>query len=171
MRRTAARAAALLLVAASLTACGGGKVQGTLGRNVKQLDSPAPAPEILGLKAQSEDVSKLISTVSDLYVNAVSIYSLRKDDVVQATLQISRFNAKARPNDPEFRKTLVTNLGGSEGTPTTVGKDTVFITQGTRQRVAVWFRAKTVFILTTRDDYDMPRALLRESLQIGEVAK
>jgi hypothetical protein len=168
MRRSVARAAALVVIAGSLAACGGSKVQGTLGRNVKTLDAPAPAPEILGLKAQPEDVSKLISTV---YVNAVSIYSLRKDDVVQATLQISRFNSKARPNDPEFRRTLVTNLGGSEGTPTTVGKETVFITQGTRQRVAVWFRAKNVFILTTRDDYDMPRALLRESLLIGEAGQ
>ena len=171
MRGTLVRVGALLLLAASLAGCGNGKVEGTLGNKVKQLESPAPPPDMLGLTPQSEDVSKLISTVSDLYVNAVSIYSLRKDDVVQATLQISRFNSKARPNDPDFRKALVTNLGGSEGTPTTVGKDTVFITQGTRQRVAVWFRSKNVFILTTRDDYDMPRALLRESLQIGEVAK
>jgi hypothetical protein len=170
MRSTLVRLAALVVSAAVLAACGGGRVQGTLGKNVRGLASPAPPDQLLGLTAQAEDVSKLVATENDLYIDGISIYSLRKDEVVQATLQISHFNAKARPNDPEFRKTLVTNLGGSEGTPTTVGKYTVFITQGAQKRVAVWFRGKVVFILTTRDDYDMPRALLRESLLIGEPA-
>jgi hypothetical protein len=167
MRRSFARAGAIVLVAAALAGCGDSAVRGTAGTRVKPLDDPAPPTELSGLTAQPEDVSKLIATENDLYVDAVSIYSLRREDVVQATLQISRFNDKARPNDEKFRSALVANLGGTEGTPTTVGKDTVFITQGKSQRVAVWFRNKTFFILTTRDDFDMPRSLLRETLQIG----
>lgn len=166
MRRLA-RAAAIVLVGAALAGCGGGRIDGTPGQAVKPLQSPAPPDQILDLRTQSEDVKKLVSTLSDLYVSEIAIYSLRRDDVVQATLQISRFNSKARPGKPAFRRAMVAQIGGSEGTPTMLGKETVFITQGTQKQVAVWFRGRTVFILTTRDDYDMPRALLREALRVG----
>ena len=86
---------------------------------------------------------------------------------MQATLQIARFNAAARPEDEEFREGLVQNLGGTAGIPTRVGEELVYITQGAKQQVAAWFRGKDMYVLTMRQEFEQPRALLREALEVG----
>ena len=47
-----------------------------------------------------------------------------------------------------------------------LGTDTVYLTTGTKQSIAVWFKDRYLFVLATRADYDEPRTLLRKALEI-----
>ena len=40
------------------------------------------------------------------------------------------------------------------------------ITTGTKQSIAMWFKGRYLFVLSTRADYDEPRTLLRKALEI-----
>ena len=47
-----------------------------------------------------------------------------------------------------------------------LGASTVYLTTGTKQSIAVWFKGRYLFVLATRADYDEPRTLLRKALEI-----
>ena len=40
------------------------------------------------------------------------------------------------------------------------------LTTGTKQQISIWFRDRYMFVLSVRDDYLQPRALLRAALEI-----
>ena len=47
-----------------------------------------------------------------------------------------------------------------------VGDRAVYLTTGRRQSVAVWWDDSYLFVLSSREDYETPRALLRAALEI-----
>lgn len=158
---------AALGVLATVPGCGQGEAKGVSGRAVRVLYEPAPPAAILNLAVSPEDISEQVRSVDEQYLAATALYSLRGDGVVQGTLQIARFNSAARPEDKEFREGMVQNLGGTEGIPTRIGDETVYTTQGRKHQVAAWFRGREVYVLTTRLEFEQPRALLREALKVG----
>lgn len=161
----------LLAVAVLLSgvACGNGDealAQATPAKQIKQLEPGLVPGELLGLPVTQEDQTETLAGVERSYVDGVGLYSLRRDDLLQATLQISRFNDNADFRSPGFRSALLAQIGGSRPKAVRMGKDTVHLTTGTRQRIAIWFRDEYVFILSTRDEFTQPRTLLREALEI-----
>ena len=154
---------ALSFVAGACDAAGAG---GERGEDVKTLTDPAPPSTMAGLEVVSEDIADQIASVDDQYLEATALYSVREGDKAVATLQISRFGEDARLEDEEFRDGFVTNLGGQRGTRIRIAGQDVQMTQGNLQRIAVWFHKDLVYVLTTREDFDRPRTLLRESVEI-----
>src|SRR5687768_12726567 len=82
-----ALSAAVLLGACS----GGGSNQGVKGSDIGDIEG-FEAPALLGLKVQKEEIGVTLDKARGAYVDATVLYSIRsEDDLVQATLQISRF--------------------------------------------------------------------------------
>ena len=77
------------------------------------------------------------------FIDALSLYSLRKNDLVQATLQVSRFNDGADVDADKFRQTVVNQIGGTAPRTVRLGSETVYLTTGTKQTIACGSRAAT----------------------------
>ena len=160
-------------VASAASGCGAPSIaeEGTATKDLKPVELPTLPPTILDLKVSVEDSKETLDRSDRTYLDKVSLYSLRatagpQKDLVQATLQIAHFNDDARWKDEKFRASILTQLGGSAPQPLRLGNDDVFITKGQQQSVSVWFRDEYMFILSTRLDFDRPRALLRSTLQV-----
>ena len=61
---------------------------------------------------------------------------------------------------------MVQQIGSTVPRIFRMGDRTVYVTTGRRQSIAVWFEERHLFILATREEYDQPRTLLREALEI-----
>ena len=138
----------------------------TPGKAVKTLEIANLPPDLLGLTIAPEDVAEDLGKVPSAFIDALSLYSLRKDDLVQATLQVSRFNDGADVEAEVFRQTVVNQIGSSAPRTVRLGGETVYLTTGTKQSIGVWFKGRHLFVLATRADYDEPRTLLRRALEI-----
>jgi len=156
------------LVVSVLGACGEPEVsaQGTDGKNIETLGTDLLPADLLGLKVQAEDISGTIASEQRTYVEATSLYSLRSDDLLQATLQVSRFNSDADADSPGFRRSLLNQIGGSRPRAVRLGDETIYLTSGTKQQLAVWFRGRHLLVLATREDYPRPKSLLRRALEV-----
>ena len=83
-----------------------------------------------------------------------------------ATLQVSKLGGPARTDDPVFRRSIVGRIGGSVPREVRLGDTTVWLTTGTSQRLTAWFHGDYFFVLSTRADYERPRTLLRELVEV-----
>ncbi len=168
MRRPFSSFAALALAVAVLAGCGrsDAAVDPVAGKKVKVLELSSLPPEVLGLAVQREDVAGSVAKVSSTFIDALGLWSLRSDDLVQATLQVSRFSEGARVEEADFRQSVVNQIGSARPRTFRLGKRTVYLTTGTKQSLAVWFKGAYLFVLASRSDYDQPRTLLREVLEI-----
>jgi hypothetical protein len=158
-------AALALAVAAVGGACGSGGTPNGQATEVKALQGVAVPDPLLDLATKNEDVSVVAGTKRP-FVEAVGLYSLRRDDLLQATLQISRFTKQSKATSGKFRNSVVTQIGSTTPHRFRMGSETVYLTTGRRQSVAVWWKNRYLFVLSTRDDYETPRALLRSALEI-----
>ena len=170
-RRMLAVALAAVGVVGILGACGGNDDeayadQALSGSEIQPVEGDLLPPEFLGLAVAKEDVAGSLASTKRSYVEATSLYSLRNGDLLQATLQVSRFTAKAEHTSTKFRNSLLNQIGGTRPRTVRVGDDTVYLTSGTKQQLAVWFRGRYMLILATREDYPTPRTLIREALQV-----
>jgi len=166
---------ALFAVVALLgSACGDDepRVYGFAGSEVLGLeDNPFPA-QILDLTVEEEDVTETLQQVQNTYVDVLSIYSFRFGEQLQATLQVGHFGPQYQGQvlDPEapyyqdekFRLGLVNNIGGSAPREVRLQGEPIWLTTGTNQQLAIWFRGEYFLVLATRNDYTQPRSLLRE---------
>lgn len=166
-RRVAALALSGVLALGGLAGCGDdASAEGTSGRKVKVLDVSSLGSELSGLTVQKEDVARNISGIDGAFIDGLALYSLRSDDLVQATLQVSRFSKEARPEKQEFRQSVVNQIGSTTPRPFRLGARTVYLTTGTKQSIAVWFAGRHLFVLASRSDYEEPRTLLRRALEL-----
>jgi hypothetical protein len=158
------------VVAAALAVAGCARSDATVaptpGTAVTTLEIANLPPDLLGLTIAPEDVAEDLGKVPSAFIDALSLYSLRKDDLVQATLQVSRFNDGADVEADKFRQTVVNQIGSSAPRTVRLGGETVYLTTGTKQSIGVWFKGRHLFVLATRADYDEPRTLLRKALEI-----
>jgi hypothetical protein len=138
----------------------------TPGPAVKALEIPNLPSDLVGLKLAREDVADDLAKVPKAFIDSLSLYSLRHNELVQATLQVSRFNDGADVGAEKFRQTVVNQIGSSAPRTVRLGGETVYLTTGTKQSIGVWFKGRYLFVLATRGDYDEPRTLLRKALEI-----
>ena len=165
------RVAVAFVVLVAIGACGQGKSsradRGVAGKTIKPLAAGLVPGQVLGLQTSEEDVSKALAGGNQSYVETTSVYSFRKDNLLEATMQVSRFLNGANYQSPKFRETLVASVGGVLPTQVRVGQDVVYLTAANQQRIAVWFKGPYLFIVATREDYGQPRALVRQLLGVN----
>jgi hypothetical protein len=77
---------------------------------------------------------------------------------------VSRFADGVDHADGDFRRAIVNRIGTAQ--VHRVGEHTVWITRGRQQQITVWFDDAHMFVLSVREDYPRPRALLREVLEV-----
>lgn len=157
------------VVALTSSGCGDGRptlVGGTRAKDIKELPADLLPSELLGLQMKQEDIGDALASTKRAYIDGVGLYSFRRDDLLQATLQVSRFNDDADFESPSFRRSVVSQIGGSVPKRVRVGKENVYLTTGTKQTLAMWFRGRNLLVLAVREDYEQPRTLLREALRI-----
>jgi len=166
MRRgaVAALAVSVGLLAAS---CGGNDaVDRADARTVAALDADALPAELLGLQVKREDIADLLDGTKRPYLDRAGLYSLREGETLQATLQIGHFAPGVDHTSPDFREKLLTTVGGGSIRELRLGGNQVYLTTGDRQQVAVWFDGPQMLVLSTREEYTTPRALLRAALEL-----
>jgi hypothetical protein len=164
LRRASLVILAVLVAGPLLVACGGG---GGGGTRVRELTVPGLTNGLLDLKVEAETSKvKALGGVKRPFIDRVGLFSLRRDALLEATLQVSRFTKKADVGSVRFRNSVINQIGSTIPHEFRMGDNRVFLTAGRRQSVAVWFRGRYLFILSTRDEYPQPRALLRTALDI-----
>jgi hypothetical protein len=163
---------AAVVALGSVAACGGsGGAQargddgvGIATKNVAALDAHLPTT-VLGLAVAREDVSSTLKKGRRTYLDELSVYSLRSDDLLQATLQVSRLAANSDWRSAQFRRVIVEQIGGTRPREVRLDHDIVYMSAGTNQRLAVWFRGRYLFVLSTRPEFPKPQGLLRTLLE------
>lgn len=167
VRAAGARGAAvvaILATALALSACGGASARGTNGNQIRDVSATVPATA-LGLAVTREYIRPTLVKAVNTYVAAAGLYSMRRNDVVEATLQISEFNSRADEASAKFRRALVALIGGSTPEGVRVGNRTVYLTTGSKQQIYVWFAGHRFYVLLVRSDYETPRGLLRSVME------
>lgn len=151
-----------------LAACGsGGGPKGVVGSSIRPLTAVEIPSALNGLALVPEDAHRTLSRVSRTYVRAAGLYSLRQNDLVEATLQVMQLDRTARYRDEKFRQSVVSQIGGSNPIVLRVGDATVYSTSISHQGVEIWFRGANLFVLSIRSDYAQPRSLLRAALGVA----
>lgn len=160
--------AALCFVAAvALSACGTPSAGGLSGHAIKAVDAGVVPGTLADLETHQEDVGATVTQARNSYADRLSLYSLRKDNLVYATLEVSRLTSKFDYNSAKQRSLLADKIGGSKSEQHHVGPTTVYLTTGVRQSIDVWFRGKWLFVMSVRQDYAKPRTLLRDALGVN----
>ena len=162
--------ASVLVSTSLLAACGGDKQaeEGTPAKSLTAVAASTLPSTILGLNVTPEKVTKATTKEARrTYFDQVSLFGLRRGKVVMATLQVGHLGPDPRYVTSDFRNDLVYQLAGG-GTPNTIiiGDDTVYLTRGTKQSLAVWFHGRYEYLLSIREDYRTPRRLIREALAV-----
>jgi hypothetical protein len=156
---------AWLAAAAVLTAsCRGSDsdAYGVPAARVEQLPAELVPADVLGLRVSRENVDKAITGDERLFTEAVGFYSLRRDKLLMATMQVARFTPDTPYKEREFQQSVVAQVGGSVPTLLTVGDRRVFLTTVSKQHVYLWFADRSLFQLTVRPSFEQPLGLLRE---------
>src|SRR5688572_32297071 len=107
----------------------------TPGQAVKALEVPNLPADLLGLKLAAEDVTEDLAKVPAAFIDSLSLYSARRDDLVMATLQVSRFNDGADVKAEKFRQTVVNQIGSTAPRTVRLGGETVYLTRSEERRV------------------------------------
>ena len=160
------RGAALVLGGAlALAPACGGEPEKVGATKVEVFDASIVPAQLGGLTVSVEEVGGA-TQVKDPFVEAVGLYSLREAELLQGTLQVSRFAENADSEQARFRSSVVQQVGSTVPKAYRMGDRTVYLTAGKRQSIAVWFEGRYFFVLSMREEFERPRALLREALEI-----
>lgn len=159
--------AALVVAATTLAACsGGGDAE---PRKIVQVRASLLPPTLMGLTVQAEDIDKLVKGTRRPYIDEMGLFSFRKEDLLQATLQVSRFSDDADSETEGFRRTVAGQIvgTGAELPEFRMGTRTIFLGGNARQTISVWFDGPYMMVLAARSDFEEPRGLLRSLVDLG----
>jgi hypothetical protein len=125
--------------------------------------------QILGLTVTQENVDERLSPIKkSTYLDSFGLFSMRQKDLLQASLQVGRFNTTARQLNQGFERQIVGLMGTSNPREILVGKKTVFTTATNRQTIFVWFAGRGFYVLTARNDYPFEFTLLRKLISMEQ---
>ena len=159
--------AGTLAVAALASGCGGG--DGTAkGTRVEAIPAAVLPPQVLGLVVDDEEAGKLMEGSEATYLDRIGLFSFRRGELLQATLQLSRFSDEAEWRQLDFRRKIARQIleAGAELPTYRMGDTTVYLATSARQTMAVWFDGPLLFVMAAREEYEAPRALLRELVKL-----
>lgn len=155
------------LVALTFAACGGDG-ETTAATKIEVLPKDLLPASMAGLRVQSEDIEGTVKGAKrQSYLDSAGLYSFRTDDdLLQATLQVSRFDEEARFKDREFRQSVLLQIGSTVPRAFRMGDQTVYLSTGKSQNVVIWFKDEYLFVLSSREAFGRPRTLLREAIDL-----
>jgi hypothetical protein len=162
------RAVGFVAVAAMVFGAGCGTIdtKGTSAADIKQLPENELSGTYLGLQARREDIGGSLSNQeANAYIDAIGLYSLRNNQRLEATLQISKLSGKARPKDQKFQQLVANQIGGTKVQAFVMDGKHVYRSSQRKQSLTSWFRGDYFMILSVRDTYKSPRTLLRVLLE------
>jgi hypothetical protein len=114
-----------------------------------------------GLAAKQEPAAtkRLLETarVKDTYAADGVVYGLRRAGELMGILEIVHLNADARPDDRDFRREIVGQMGGSDFKPRKLADRLVYRVPGNRQVIYVWFFGPYMGVLIVRADRQSAR--------------
>jgi hypothetical protein len=144
-------------------ACGGAAFgEGVSGKAIKPLDQPAVSGSVVDLRVSEEDVADAVRRFERSYADRVSMYGFRgENDLLEATLQVSRFRDATKLKSARFRAGLVTQIGEAAPQVLRVDHVDIQVTRAHGQRLYLWVSGRHVMVLSVRDDFKRPRDLLR----------
>ncbi len=153
-----------------LAACGGAPQAAVPGASPPAVPQDAVPQTVLGLRAAAEDVTKQFAEARDrAFVTDVRLWSLREGERLRATVQVARFAPDAQPEDRDFQRAMIAQLGGSAPRARMVGGQLVYVASGNQQTLFVWFQPMHFVLLGVAADYTRPRALLRALIETVRV--
>lgn len=162
----------LILALVALTLVGGAcadesaEADAAKAEKIVPIEASAVPASLLGLNLAPEpSIVDNVKETSDSYVEAVGMFSMRKGEILQATLQVSRFTEESKSERSSFRRSIIQQIGSTIPQEYRMGDQPLFLTTGKQQKIAVWFKDRHMYILTTRADYPTPRTLLREAIK------
>ena len=165
------RVGAGLFSALVLSSCGGGD-SSSAPRNVEEITVDVLPASVMGMSVGREKIDKILEDVERPYIKEVGLYSFRKEEVLQATLQLSHFSDDADWETENFRRTVAQQIVGTgDDLPVfRMGSHSVFLGGNAKQSISVWFNGPVMMVLAARIEFEQPRTLLRElvSAEIGE---
>jgi hypothetical protein len=134
-----------------------------------------PAPTTLswpgtlqGLHVQRENITAtLLEDRRALWVDQVSLYTLRRGTELQATLEVARFKPSTPWSSADFEQSLVGQLGTVTPVVTRLGGVRVYITGTRGLSLAAWFHHGYMLVLGIRPTYSSPRDLIRTVLELS----
>lgn len=166
-RPTSTLVATVVAAGLVLSGCGGddddGKDRALEFVEFQQISSNVLPPTVLDLTVTQEATETPLEAGQETYIEGLGFFSFRREDLLQATLQISSFSDDARPSEESFQR-LIASQVSTGGTPSVVrlGEQHVYLTSTGRQTVAVWFdEDENMYVLSIREEYEQPRSLLR----------
>lgn len=166
--RVKAHIIVLIFVMLATSACAGTKQQASATPKEKAAALELPS-QILGLLVRQEDISKEIGAVrSATYFSSVALYTLREGELMQASLQVARFNNLAKPASERFRRQVIGLMGTGSPEELRIGDRKVYLSAGKQQVVYAWFEGNGFYVLTERRAYPFRRGLLRKLLTLQE---
>lgn len=156
MGRTSARRLALSAAALCLAgglACGSGSAA---------FVDPFPGSERIAVPDRlgeldvvlEKDATKELGAVSTerTYVDEGWVYGLRLADELKAIYQVIRLTADARPQDLEFRRDVLGQIGGTLERPERIDSTLVYEGSSGEQRMFMWFEGRYLQVLIIRDE-------------------
>lgn len=147
-------------------ACTSGQDPGAaVESEIVALDVSLPA-RLLQLDVAKEQIAGRMGLVPANYAQAVALFSLRKAKLLQATLEIVRLRASVAPPSRAFQASIANQIGSVAPGRLNVGGHTVWLSTGTKQRIALWFDDDHMLVLAIRDDYSSWRSLIRRALAV-----
>lgn len=159
-------AVCVALCAVVLAACGGDNGPSVTVAKFDAVPADVLPPSLLDLTVSKEDFSATLLAGQEPYIDALGVFGLRRDALLQATIQVSRFITPETIKDPLFRRSLAAQIGGgAQPSVSRVGSETVFIMPSGSQTLAVWYGTSEMYVLTVRPEYKQPRRLLRSLVE------
>ncbi len=79
---------------------------------------------------------------------------------------MARFRDEERNRSAAFRNSILAQFGSTKPRATRMGDVTLYRTTQTKQIVALWFDELDWYLLSIRDEFDQPRTLMRETLEV-----
>jgi hypothetical protein len=169
MRRRSLQLAAGIVALTTMfsgAACGSSNPEGTSAADIKQLPENELSGTYLGLEARREDIGGSLSNQeANAYIDAIGLYSLRNNQRLEATLQISKLSEHARPKDPKFQQLVANQIGGTKVQAFVMEGHQIYRSSQRKQSLTSWFQGDYFMILSVRDTYKAPRTLLRVLLE------
>lgn len=124
-------------------------------------DASLRVPPVLeGLEVREESTaSRTLERAAkrgNAYVVDGNVYGLRLRDELKAVLQVSKLAPDARPDDKEFRRKVVNQIGARVTRPRGIAGVLVYQGTANEQQISVWFVEGFMNVLMIREEETLP---------------
>ena len=156
------------LIVCALAATAAAMAPGAAAQGAASGSFPTLPATINGLSVTAEDIGKARAAASGTqYLADVRLVSLRDPDKqLEATLELGLFGANADVGSSDFQRSVAEQIGDGVAVTVQVGGRPVFVKTSRKLSILVWFTGTTLSVLSVRDTYPSPKALLRATLAI-----